>query len=858
MGAHVITLRLFGGLELWGSDGLQLDTVLTQPKRVALLAFLAASPHRFHRRDALLALLWPELDQEHARAALRQALHSLRRALHADVLTSRGDEEVGVDEQQLWCDVRVFRQASDTGDLNGTLELYRGGLLEGFFLSGSPEFERWLEDERSRLRDRACHAAWTLAQRSKAEGDVRLAAQWARRAAALVPDDEETLRRLITLLDELGDRAGAVQVYEEFAKRVAKDYEVKPAPETAALIGTVRARDAARTAPERLPIAFAGSAEIPSTPGVPASPRPPRSRRLGVRRVAWSSAVITVAVALVGGGLYVRGTREPDLSTGRVVVATFANRTGDTSLNRLGELAADWITRGLSETGLVEVADPGAKPPPGGGAAPNEAEAAHSLALATGSEVAVWGAFFRSGDSLEFTAQITDERRRELARSLGPVLGTSADPRPAIAALRQRIIASLAVVLDPRLKDWQGRSSQPPSYAAYREFASGVDAMNRLNTAEAVRLLYRAATLDSTYTLPLVWAAFAHWWRFECEKTEGLRKKLETVPERLARVDRLLLDRWVAQCHGDLPAVYQNARLLAEALPGSELMAAYLGRDAVLIDRPREAITILRRLHPDRGALRDWPYYFYWLTAAYHSLGQHDQELEAARLQRRLNPSNLGSLRQEALALAALGRVREVSELLDELPAQRPHPWRTPAAVIRETALELRAHGYRAASDSVLDRALAWLDGRPAQERGTEPARRLRLQTWYADRRWEPARVLAEELAREHPDSLTYQGVRGALAAQRGDRREAAQADSVLAARSRPFLQGFPAYWRACIAAQLGDRPSAVRLIAQAHQEGLWLTGEFWEQPIATLHADPCFEPLHDYAPFQQLLRPKG
>ena len=438
------------------------------------------------------------------------------------------------------------------------------------------------------------------------------------------------------------------------------------------------------------------------------------------------------------------------------------------------------------------------------------------------------------------------------------MLGAPNDPRPAIAALRQRIIASLAVVLDPRLKDWQGRTSQPPSYAAYRVFAAGVDAMNRLNTSEAVRLLYRAAALDSTYTLPLVWAAFAHWWRFECEKTEGLSKKLATVPERLARVDRLMLDRWVAQCHGDLPAVYQRSRLLVEALPGSELMAGYLGRDALLIDRPREAISILRRLHPDRGALRDWPYYFYWLTAAYHSLGEHERELEAARLQRRLNPSNLGSLRHEALALAALGRVREVNELLDELPAQRPHPWRTPAAVIRETALELRAHGYRAASDSVLDRALAWLDGRPVKERGSEGARRLRLQTLYAAGRWEPAQVLAEELVREHPDSLTYQGVRGALAAQRGDRAEAAQADSVLAARSRPFLQGFPAYWRACIAAQLGDRPGAVRLIAQAHQEGLWLTGEFWEQPIATLHADPCFEPLHDYPPFEQLLRPKG
>ena len=178
--------------------------------------------------------------------------------------------------------------------------------------------------------------------------------------------------------------------------------------------------------------------------------------------------------------------------------------------------------------------------------------------------------------------------------------------------------------------------------------------------------------------------------------------------------------------------------------------------------------------------------------------------------------------------------------------------------VMRETALELRAHGYRAAGDSVLDRALAWLDGRPSPERATETGRRLRLQTLYAARRWEPARVLAEELASEHPDSLTYQGVRGALAAQRGDQREAEQADSILDAHWRPFLQGHPAYWRACIAAQRGDRPRAVLLIAQAHQEGLWLTGEFWEQPIATLHADPCFEPLHGYAPFEQLLKPKG
>src|SRR3989449_5650989 len=196
---------------------------------------------RLAQRGARMFLV----EQEHARAALRQALHGLRQGLGADVLTSRGDEEVGVHEQRLWCDVRAFHQALEASDWSRALELYRGGLLEGFFLSDAPEFERWLEVERARLRNRACQAAWTLAQQSKAEGDFAGTAQWARRAAALVPDDEETLRRLVALLDDLGDRVGAVKVYEEFARRVAVEYQVEPAAETKALIALVRSREAA-------------------------------------------------------------------------------------------------------------------------------------------------------------------------------------------------------------------------------------------------------------------------------------------------------------------------------------------------------------------------------------------------------------------------------------------------------------------------------------------------------------------------------------------------------------------------------------------------------------------------------------
>src|SRR5437773_9974080 len=120
---HVIELRLFGGLGLRRSDGRELDSILTQPKRLALLAFLAtATPYRLHRRDTLLGLFWPELDQEHARAALRQALHGLRQGLGADVRTSRRGEEVGVHGQRLRGGGRAFHQARDAGDWSRALD----------------------------------------------------------------------------------------------------------------------------------------------------------------------------------------------------------------------------------------------------------------------------------------------------------------------------------------------------------------------------------------------------------------------------------------------------------------------------------------------------------------------------------------------------------------------------------------------------------------------------------------------------------------------------------------------------------------------------------------------------------------
>src|SRR5213083_1258963 len=243
----MIELRMLGTLSLTSADGRDVRALLGQPRRLALLA--AATPQGFHRRDSLLALFWPELDQEHARAALRQALHVVRDALGAGAVASRGDEEIGLAFDHVSCDVGAFERAVAVGQFREALDLYRGDLLEGFFITGAPSFEQWLETERGRLREVASRAARTLGERCAADGNLTTAAHWTRRALDLAPNEEALLRRLITVLDRHGDRAGALQAYAEFTARLAEEYQAQPAPETEALVAAVRARQLAQPPP---------------------------------------------------------------------------------------------------------------------------------------------------------------------------------------------------------------------------------------------------------------------------------------------------------------------------------------------------------------------------------------------------------------------------------------------------------------------------------------------------------------------------------------------------------------------------------------------------------------------------------
>ena len=238
----MIHLRVLGTLAIQSDRGPDAEALVAQPKAIALLAYLAiAHPRGFHQRDRLVGLLWPELDQERARTALRKTLHRVRQAVGDDVIESRGAESLGIAWSAVECDAVTFDDAIADGRLREALDLYKGDLLPGFYVPAEGYFEEWLEQERANYRERAVNAAWKLVERFAADRELTNASQLARLVARLASTDERMLRRVLTMLARLGDRAGAMDVYAKFAARLWKEYETRPSEETQRLVESIQA-----------------------------------------------------------------------------------------------------------------------------------------------------------------------------------------------------------------------------------------------------------------------------------------------------------------------------------------------------------------------------------------------------------------------------------------------------------------------------------------------------------------------------------------------------------------------------------------------------------------------------------------
>ncbi len=306
----MIELRVLGALDVRADRPDGTPGVLTQPKRLALLVYLTlAEPPGLHARERLLAMLWPEADDASSRHSLRNALHGLRQGLGEETIVTRGDAFVGLDFTLLRCDALDLRAHIAAGRVDDAMALWKGDLAPGFHISGAPDFEHWLEEQRGTLRREVRAAAWKRSQELAGEGEAELDA--VRRAVQLDPGDEPGARRLMRLLDAAGDRGGALQAYQRVADYLARELDAQPSAETSALASRLRSAPAKR----------------PSLPGSPAPAPDPgtNTQTTGVtppERLAAKAGRRIPDVAIAGGAV---------LAIALFLVAYFSSRPASAS-----------------------------------------------------------------------------------------------------------------------------------------------------------------------------------------------------------------------------------------------------------------------------------------------------------------------------------------------------------------------------------------------------------------------------------------------------------------------------------------------------------------------------------------------
>jgi tetratricopeptide (TPR) repeat protein len=350
-------------------------------------------------------------------------------------------------------------------------------------------------------------------------------------------------------------------------------------------------------------------------------------------------------------------------------------------------------------------------------------------------------------------------------------------------------LSATAVRVDPKFKSWAYASNTPTVFDAYRELRAGIDAFTKGELADAAAHFTKSAGLDTLSPTPIVWAAFARAFYFDAA-ADSILRGLSASQRRLGPWDAAMLAFLKAFRQGDLTLAHTMAHRVATTVPNSE-WRLIVATSALNAGRPKETLDVLHTLEPGAGWTEGWVFYWTTIGRARHWLGQYEEELSNDRgAQRSLQYNTLILVQAEVKALAALGRVSELTHRLDEIEAERQRGYWAPFDVLGQAAVEVRAHLGVAAARPFYDRIIS-------QERSHR-----------------------DSLMALSTIALTAQDIRIAIAddlASAGRLDEArALLDSVMAHRKLPELGALMV--DAEIAALAGDADRAHRALAQVGQ----------------------------------------
>ncbi len=233
-GPTKLRLRLIGQMSASDENGI---VALPRVRKTrAVLAILALAAPRPVLRNQITALLWSTRESEQARASLRQSVHELQDMCVTIglPLLRTGRQHLQLDIDQVWVDVHAIAHATSAqADL---LDLVQGGVLED--LTGlDPAFDQWLATETRTVHTTAGNLAALVLEQQSEPAKIIAAA---RRLVAISPTHEAGWRRLMQAYGDAGERAAAIEAFEQCVQSLSLIARTQPSNETMTLATAIR------------------------------------------------------------------------------------------------------------------------------------------------------------------------------------------------------------------------------------------------------------------------------------------------------------------------------------------------------------------------------------------------------------------------------------------------------------------------------------------------------------------------------------------------------------------------------------------------------------------------------------------
>jgi DNA-binding SARP family transcriptional activator len=682
----VLRLRTLGGLSIERTDGATTPVSATAARRrLAVLAVLATSGSRGVPRDKLLALFWPESDIDRARHSLDQALYALKRDLDVDNLLL-GREELSLNPAVITSDVGDFRAALAGGEQAAAVELYKGAFLDGVFVSGAPDFERWAEDERAALTREVEQAIETLATEASARGDRQAAVQWWQRLAVRNPRKTRVVVALMSELAATGDRAGALRHAEMYHTLVRDDADVDPNPAVAELaekLKRVPASSPGSPVPAVTPHAPPVRAPTPERP----APEPPLSarrasradtpalttlQRLGPYRFA--AAAVTLMAVIVLLTAWLLRPRAPVAERAWILVADFENRTRDSVFDRTIDAA---LTTGLQQSAYVNIFPRlrvqqtlvrMGRARTSAGPARLDETLAREIAQREGISAVVAGTI----DGIDSSYMIT-------ARLVNPKTGVAIAAESRVAKGRREVVAALDDLVR-RLRRDIGESAvslskhdrplpqvTTSSLEALQKYADAVIAAGTGRQQVAMELWHGALALDSNFALAHAELGAAYYFANDRPNGDRHYDRALALLDRLTDRERLLVRAGVESFRGNRERAIELRRTLLAEYPDDPYAWGRIGYDYMRLGRDRDAIDALKRqIARDSSSAAA----FINLATSYKGTGEYDEAVRNYRRAFAIAPTYLTVLNlnhEYGAALVLAGRFDDARATFDTM-----------------------------------------------------------------------------------------------------------------------------------------------------------------------------------------------